>query len=246
MSIAYEDATFVPYGRRNGSLRWASNEMEIESTSDGSSTALRDALWSRRLTLKEQNEAREALDLLLVVRGAVLAVSQIAVVEGSRCRLEFHTDAVFVRPDPPIRADLATTIPYGEVTSLHVGGKGSLTSTSGGGWIGGGFGVEGMIEGAAIASVMNALTTRRRTTIETLVELSAGPRALILLNETEAPDSVRVHLAPVLDRIELAHSSSAPRPSDRLAQLKQLGELRDAGILTESEFQAEKARILAS
>lgn len=33
---------------------------------------------------------------------------------------------------------------------------------------------------------------------------------------------------------------------DRIAALKQLGELRDQGVLTEEEFTAEKARILAS
>ncbi|WP_370184146.1 SHOCT domain-containing protein [Rhodococcus wratislaviensis] len=34
--------------------------------------------------------------------------------------------------------------------------------------------------------------------------------------------------------------------TDRLAALKQLGELRDQGVLTEEEFNTEKARILAS
>jgi hypothetical protein len=32
---------------------------------------------------------------------------------------------------------------------------------------------------------------------------------------------------------------------DRLAQLKQLGELLQAGVLTEADFQQQKARILA-
>ncbi|MGW4339930.1 SHOCT domain-containing protein [Rhodococcus koreensis] len=34
--------------------------------------------------------------------------------------------------------------------------------------------------------------------------------------------------------------------TDRIAALKQLGELRDQGVLTEEEFNTEKARILAS
>ncbi|MFE7418288.1 SHOCT domain-containing protein [Rhodococcus sp. NPDC057529] len=34
--------------------------------------------------------------------------------------------------------------------------------------------------------------------------------------------------------------------TDRIAALKQLGELRDQGVLTEEEFNAEKAKILAS
>jgi hypothetical protein len=39
---------------------------------------------------------------------------------------------------------------------------------------------------------------------------------------------------------------SAPDRSDTLAQLQQLGELKAQGILTEEEFAAEKAKILAS
>lgn len=40
--------------------------------------------------------------------------------------------------------------------------------------------------------------------------------------------------------------AAAPGQSDRLAQLKQLGELKAAGILTDAEFEAEKAKILNS
>ena len=40
----------------------------------------------------------------------------------------------------------------------------------------------------------------------------------------------------------------APPPAsgtdDKLAQLKQLGELRDAGVLTDAEFEAQKGKIL--
>jgi Short C-terminal domain len=43
----------------------------------------------------------------------------------------------------------------------------------------------------------------------------------------------------------------APQPAasgtdDKLAQLKQLGELKQSGVLTEAEFEAQKAKILAS
>jgi len=34
--------------------------------------------------------------------------------------------------------------------------------------------------------------------------------------------------------------------NESLAQLKQLGELRDAGILSDEEFEAKKAKILGS
>jgi hypothetical protein len=39
--------------------------------------------------------------------------------------------------------------------------------------------------------------------------------------------------------------SSAPPAKDRLQQLKELGDLKAQGVLTEEEFAAEKARILA-
>ena len=38
---------------------------------------------------------------------------------------------------------------------------------------------------------------------------------------------------------------AAPTESDMLTQLQQLGQLRDAGVLTEEEFAAQKAKILA-
>jgi hypothetical protein len=46
-----------------------------------------------------------------------------------------------------------------------------------------------------------------------------------------------------------AEPAPAPAPAaaapDKLDQLKQLGELRDSGVLTEAEFEAQKAKILA-
>ena len=52
-----------------------------------------------------------------------------------------------------------------------------------------------------------------------------------------------------------AYAAPAPAPAaapaalsteDKIQQLKELGELRDAGVLTGAEFEAQKAKILAS
>lgn len=50
-----------------------------------------------------------------------------------------------------------------------------------------------------------------------------------------------------------AYAQSAPEPAaaapsmdDKLEQLKQLGELKAQGVLTEQEFEAQKTRILSS
>lgn len=53
--------------------------------------------------------------------------------------------------------------------------------------------------------------------------------------------------APPPPPVAAAAPSPAPPSSamgDRLALLQQLGELRDAGVLTEAEFDAKKANIL--
>ena len=39
---------------------------------------------------------------------------------------------------------------------------------------------------------------------------------------------------------------AAPAMDDKLAQLKQLGELKEAGVLTDAEFEQQKNRILSS
>jgi len=48
----------------------------------------------------------------------------------------------------------------------------------------------------------------------------------------------------------VAYEQAPPPPAtssgeDRLAQLKELGELRASGVLTDAEFEAQKAKILA-
>lgn len=42
-----------------------------------------------------------------------------------------------------------------------------------------------------------------------------------------------------------AAAPAAPSTEDKLEQLKQLGELKTAGVLTDAEFEAQKAKILA-
>ena len=44
---------------------------------------------------------------------------------------------------------------------------------------------------------------------------------------------------------EEAPPPAAPAQPDKLEQLKQLGELKESGVLTDAEFEAQKAKILA-
>lgn len=42
-----------------------------------------------------------------------------------------------------------------------------------------------------------------------------------------------------------AAAPAAPSTDDKLSQLKELGELKASGVLTDAEFEAQKAKILA-
>jgi len=50
--------------------------------------------------------------------------------------------------------------------------------------------------------------------------------------------------APQYAEPQYAEPPAAPSTDDKLAQLKQLAELRDAGVLTDAEFEAQKGKIL--
>jgi hypothetical protein len=43
-----------------------------------------------------------------------------------------------------------------------------------------------------------------------------------------------------------ASAAGSPDMGDKLAQLKQLGELRESGVLTDAEFAAQKTQILSA
>jgi hypothetical protein len=51
---------------------------------------------------------------------------------------------------------------------------------------------------------------------------------------------------PQQGQYEAPAQSVAPPAADPIEQLKELGELRDKGVLTEEEFAAQKAKLLAS
>jgi putative oligomerization/nucleic acid binding protein len=92
----------------------------------------------------------------------------------------------------------------------------------------------GILKTAATVAVASSVHGRvqRRQQARWAAQDQAGATAM--------PAAPRAPAAP--------QAPAAPAPSadmgERLAQLKQLGELKEAGILTEAEFQQQKARIL--
>jgi hypothetical protein len=132
--------------------------------------------------------------------------------------------------------------------ALEVGGPGA--ETSGGGVIGGGFGLEGMVVGMLAATALNAVTTR--TKITTLLRVQGRDCELIFVWDAMTPDELRIALAPVIGWMRAAQAqASMPTPasieglgSPTLAtEVMRLGELRDQGLLSDEEFALAKAKL---
>ena len=63
-------------------------------------------------------------------------------------------------------------------------------------------------------------------------------------NKRPPPSSRRRYAEPAPAYVPSRRRRPPPGTDDKLAQLKQLGELRDAGVLTDAEFEAQKGKIL--
>lgn len=87
---------------------------------------------------------------------------------------------------PQYSGEARAEVPYAEIEDVEIGGPGLVKS--GGGFIGGGFGAVGALEGVAIASVLNALTTR--TSITTIVRVQGVRCELFLLHTRSTPEQL--------------------------------------------------------
>jgi hypothetical protein len=98
---------------------------------------------------------------------------------------------------------VSATMELAELTDFEIGGRGLVTK--GGGVIGGGFDVQGALEGMAIAGVLNSLTTT--SSIETVIRIQARKAELFFFNSKKTPDQLRIDLSEVLGRIRSAQES---------------------------------------
>jgi hypothetical protein len=143
-------------------------------------------------------------------------------------------------------------IAYREVANLTISGRGRLTE--GGGFLGGGFGVQGALEGMAIATVLNALTTRTR--METVLTIEGREQELFFHYELATPEQLRIGLSSVFGRVKNTKALednltppldvAASPTSDVVERLERLGSMHAQGLLTADEFSAAKSQLLGS
>lgn len=106
---------------------------------------------------------------------------------------------------------VAYPVARGSIT-LAISGPGE-TST-GGGFVGGGFGAKGAVEGmAAAAAVLNHLTAKSSTT--THITVTSADSEAYFVHDVMAPDVLRRHLSTLFVALAAERPSLDPRPAPR-------------------------------
>jgi hypothetical protein len=138
---------------------------------------------------------------------------------------------------------------YSQVEDVEIGGPGLVKT--GGGFVGGGFGVSGAVEGIAIAAVLNAMTTR--TSVKTVMRIQGTNCELFLLHTKLTPEQLRIAMSRPLGAIRSArvpraagrtqHEAPFAAPSP-VEELTRLADMLEKGLLTREEFDMMKAKLL--
>jgi hypothetical protein len=166
---------------------------------------------------------------------------------GSKCLIDFVSDGARISA----ASGIEEFIRYSEIHALQISGSNSRTNA---GAFGGGFGVVGAAEGILAASVINSLTST--SSVYSVVRVAARASEYVFSSHTIDSASLNMMLTPVQLRIRQAQ----PPPPDAQAALGhipnatssiaddliKLAQLRDSGVLTDSEFAAAKARLLGN
>jgi hypothetical protein len=135
-------------------------------------------------------------------------------------------------------------LPYADLVAFEIGGPGARQT--GGGFIGGGFGLTGAAEGMLIATALNMLTTRTR--IDTVICLQTKSAELFLHYGDEAPDALRIRLSEVFNILR-ENVSAGPQQGTSTGEhvverLAKLADMLDRELLTREEFDRLKAELL--
>lgn len=135
---------------------------------------------------------------------------------------------------------------YEGLIGLQASGEGLFQT--GGGWVGGGFGVAGALKGAAFASIMNALTTR--THIDCLVRFvyPGVDASFKILSHT--PEDLQIALSGVRNWLETSNknvgSEANAKPINSLPAVEEIERywaLYEKGAISKAEYEKAKKKL---
>jgi hypothetical protein len=230
---------------------WAAAWQSLVRQSPAAVPQVLGALEAREAAVA-RTQAGQELDArtLITLRGVAYLGGHVpgsAITAGEQYDVRFLDDrlAVFAY----LRADVLAEVPYGQVEQVEIGGPGLVKT--GGGFVGGGFGVTGAIEGMAIAAVLNGLTAR--TSIKTIVRIQGTDCELFLLYTRATPDQLRIGMSRTLSVIRSARATEVAGEipqgaravfSSPVEELTKLAGMLEKGLLTHEEFDLMKAKLI--
>jgi hypothetical protein len=106
-----------------------------------------------------------------------------------------------------------------ELVGFSVGGPG--TFETGGGWIGGGFGIAGAVQGVLVSSVLNALTTKTHVLTEFVFIFENAE--LNFATDKITPNELDMYLSPLRAIIRKSQSSAPAKNSEGAKFCEQCG-----------------------
>lgn len=131
--------------------------------------------------------------------------------------------------------------PFNEITELEISGPGTVTTNAG--ISGGGFGLEGFLQGAVAAAVINAATTKSST--NTFIRLLSNTGEIYLHTTEIEPAALKMKLSPVFvnlaNRSKKAAGNSGGSISEEIERLQNL--MKD-GVISQEEFDSAKKKII--
>jgi len=151
---------------------------------------------------------------------------------GRKVALVFLPDRIHIEQED----GTGFRIPLVEIASVEISGPGVVQS--GGGFVGGGFGVAGAIEGMAISAVLNALTSK--TKIYTFISVITNVGELHLHFQGMEPGALRVALSPLYVALR------ALDPDWVQGRRRVLDEMRSRDCLTEKQYEGLARRLGAA
>ena len=161
--------------------------------------------------------------------------------EASAWCVAFTDDRVMLLP--PLATSQEDAIDLGwEGLLIEFEGAGQVTQ--GGGFIGGGFGLEGAAVGMLAATTLNAITSTSR--MDTVLHMQTPQAEAYLLYGQLTPVDLRRNMASVFLRLRQAsrRSGTAAGGGHVVDRLHKLADLLDRGLIDQDEFTKLKADLM--
>lgn len=220
LCTACESVNQVPAKAARATCEWCASEIRLRALRRTEEAIAED--WRAEL------DERGCLgpDGVWVGGFLLLGGSGFDVETGAICSVLSLPDALDVRAE--VDGTGVATIPYERITDIEIAGG---TVRRGGGFIGGGFGLEGAAEGMLVASLLNSLTSK--TTIDTGLAIASLDGELLLNHNAIRRDELRRRLSVMFTRFNAARhqgddrASSASDPVSQLERLAALSRERD-------------------